>query len=79
MTPIYEQVGPWLIEYVMHIPLAIIGFILLWKQGTFNLKNTGGKIMLALVLFMCLSFPIGQAYWHFAFPTAFPLHETILK
>lgn len=43
MTPIYEQLGPWLVEYAMHIPLAIIGFIILWKAGDFSAKKPGGK------------------------------------
>ncbi|MBR0597860.1 hypothetical protein [Sinanaerobacter chloroacetimidivorans] len=77
MTPIYEQIGPWLIEYAMHIPLAVIGFVLLCKEGVF--KKPGGKILFILVVFICLFFPISQAYWHFQFPVAFPLHETILQ
>lgn len=78
MTPIYEQVGPWLVEYVMHIPLAIIGFIILWKAGDFSVKKPGGKIVLIMTIWICLVFPIGEAIWHFAFPQMFPLHETIL-
>lgn len=76
--PIYEQFGPYVIQYAMHIPLAILGFVLMYKAGVFDFKKPSGKIIFVITLLICLIFPLSQAYWHFGLPLAFPLHESIL-
>ena len=78
MVPIYEQLGPYWIEYLMHIPLALIGIYLMYRAGTFTRPGTGGKGILGLVLFVCVLFAGGEAFWHFEFPRLFPLYESIL-
>jgi hypothetical protein len=74
--PIYEQAGPWVIEFAMHIPLAIIGFIIMWKAGVF--KREGGHAVLGMTIYICLFFPIVEGLWHFVFPQLFPAYTGIL-
>lgn len=73
---IYEQIGPWLVEYVMHIPLAIIGLVIMIKYKQFH--EAGGKIVMWLTIYVCLFFPIIEGLWHFVFPRLFPVHESVL-
>lgn len=73
MQPIYEQVWPWLSQYIMHIPLAIVAFVLLWKEGVIKPNTKGNLLLLVLVAFIALFFPISQYYWHFILPKSFPI------
>lgn len=79
---IYENPAPYILYYALQLPLVIIAIIIMYKSGDFSSKvqkDGGTKILLFLVLFAAILFPVGHALWHFEFPTMFPLHETILK
>lgn len=81
MTPIYENPAPYILYYALQIPLVIAAIVIMYKNGEFSnkiQKDGGTKILLGLILFVAILFPVGHALWHFVFPTMFPLHETIL-
>jgi len=63
---------PWLTEYAWHIPLGVIGMILMWKEGLIGTKTKGQKLMLIILLICFIFFPAVEAYWHFILPAQYP-------
>ena len=62
---IYENPAPYILYYALQLPLVIIAIIIMYKSGDFSSKvqkDGGTKILLFLVLFAAILFPVGHVY-----------------
>lgn len=67
-----SDIWPWLSQMLFHVPLALLGFWWLWREGVVKPTSTMNTVLLVLVILVLVGFPVGEYYWHMVLPGNYP-------